>query len=56
MFELLDVKDVARILKTSLPTARAFLHRPSCPTVKVGRRLCIAKEALFEYLKSRHID
>ena len=56
MIELLGVKDVAKILKSSLPTARAFLHRPDCPTIKVGRRLCISKEALEEYLKHRHVD
>ena len=56
MIELLGVKDVAKILKSSLPTARAFLHRPDCPTIKVGRRLCISKEGLEEYLKHRHVD
>lgn len=41
--------DVARILKCSLPTARATMKRADFPLVVVGKNFRISKDALEEW-------
>jgi excisionase family DNA binding protein len=42
--EVLDIKDVSRILKLSQPTIRQKVYRGELPVVKLGRR-CLFKAA-----------
>jgi excisionase family DNA binding protein len=42
MEEVLDIKDVSRILKLSQPTIRMKMYRGELPFIKLGRR-CLFK-------------
>lgn len=44
MEEVLDIKDVSRILKLSQPTIRQKVYRGELPVIKLGRR-CLFKPA-----------
>ena len=51
MPEFLTTKEVAVLLRCSVPTARELCHRPGFPVFKVGKNFRISKSALAEWAK-----
>ena len=51
MPEFLTTKEVAVLMRCSIPTARELCHRPGFPVFKVGKNFRISKSALAEWAK-----
>ena len=54
--ELLAVKDVADLLKVSIPTVRRLQQGRHIPFIKVGGAVRFAKSDLIEYLKKVRVE
>lgn len=52
--KFLNVKDVAHIMKISIPTARKLFEKRDFPTIRVGRRVLVSEEAFRQYIMQRH--
>lgn len=47
------VKDMARMMGCSIPTARDIMHRKDFPLLSVGNRLKVSKEAFSQWTMQR---
>ena len=54
--ELLTVKEVAVLLRLSVPGVRDLQARRHLPFIKVGGALRFEKRDIIEYLKRRKVD
>ena len=54
--ELLTVKEVAELLRVSLPTVRRLQQARRLPFIKVGGCVRFAKSDIIEYLKRERIE
>lgn len=52
--KFLNVKDVARIMGISIPTARKLFDKRDFPAIRAGRRLTVSAEAFNNYIMQRH--
>ena len=50
--EVYKIKDIARILKISIPTAYELARKPDFPAIKIGKAIRISKEAFEKWLSS----
>ena len=51
---LLDSKDVARILRCSVPTARRIMLQRDFPLQRIGRKMMTEKNSFYSWLQKRH--
>ena len=51
----LTVRDVAEEMGISIPTARKLFEKRDFPTIRVGRRILVHKEAFENYMMQRHL-
>ena len=51
MIPMYDVKEIQRVFNCSKNTAYNLMNSPGFPTVKIGRRLYVEKDALEGWLK-----
>lgn len=51
-----NVKDVARMLRCSLPTAREIMHRPDFPLVGTSRQWRVCKSAFEQWAQKRRAE
>ena len=51
----LSTKDVAEVLKCSLPTARAIMMKADFPLVKVGKNFKVNEQAFLEWSSKRRV-
>lgn len=49
---MLTVKDLQKILKIGRDTAYALMHAKAFPSIKIGGRYYVTREALDSWLKS----
>ena len=54
--ELLTIKDVAELLKVSIPTVRRLQQGRHLPFIKVGGSIRFSKSDIINYLKKQRID
>ena len=52
--KFLNVKDVARIMGISVPTARKLFDKRDFPAIRAGRRILVSEEAFWQYMMKRH--
>lgn len=52
--KFLSVKDVAKIMGISLPTARKLFEKRDFPAIRAGRRILVSEEAFRQYMMQRH--
>ena len=53
-YTFLSVKDVAKIMGISLPTARKLFEKRDFPAIRAGRRIRVIEEAFRQYIMHRH--
>ena len=51
---MLDSKDVAKILRCSVATARRIMQRRDFPLQRIGRTLLVEKNCFYSWLQQRH--
>ena len=55
MIRVLKTADVAKILGTSLVTARNIMNREDFPLILAGKNYSVEEEAFYDWLKKRHV-
>ncbi len=55
MEEVLDIKDVSKILKLSQPTIRMKVYKGELPHLKIGRRLLFRPEDIAALIQKSYI-
>lgn len=48
-------RDVARVLKCSLPTARGIMHRADFPLISTGKNMKVSKAAFEAWAMERRV-
>lgn len=56
MLDLMDMEDVARELKISIHTVRAWGYQKRFPTIKLGRRVLAEREAIERFVRESVIE
>ena len=53
--KMLNTKEVAEILRCSVPTARSIMLRYDFPLIMVGKNMRVSEEAFLKWTMQRHI-
>ena len=53
--EVYNTEDVARLLKTSVATAREIMYRADFPLIKVGKNLKVTKQGFLKWSLERRV-
>lgn len=53
--EFYNTKDISKIMRCSLPTAREVMRRADFPLIIVGRSWMVSKKAFEKWSEARHI-
>jgi excisionase family DNA binding protein len=56
MLDLMDLEDVARELKISIHTVRAWGYQKRFPTIKLGRRVLVERAAIERFVHESIIE
>ena len=56
MLNLMDMQEVAKELKISIHTARAWSYQKKWPIVKLGRRVLVERESIENFVRGNIID
>lgn len=48
-----DIKDIARLLNCSIPTARNIFHRQDFPLISTGKNMRVSKQAFEKWAMER---
>ena len=51
----LTTKDIAKVLKCSLPTARQIMLRADFPLIRVGKNFKVKEQAFLEWSSKRRV-
>lgn len=51
----LTTKDIAKVLKCSLPTARQIMIRADFPLIRVGKNFKVSEQAFREWSNKRRV-
>lgn len=56
MMNLLSLEEAAKELKISIHTVRAWGYQRRFPTIKLGRRVLVEREALEKFVRGNVIE
>lgn len=54
--KMLNTKEVAEILRCSIPTARNIMLRYDFPLIMVGKNMRVSEEAFRKWAMQRHVS